>query len=171
MKDLKEALDQEFQRIKSSLRVVTGDRSFQMPVTNARIEAPRKFSQVYIAADEKLYLPVFWRDGVCLAHGKTSNIAELAAALSFWLLKDISTKRLAEEFTFISPAAKSIAFDEGYEVDLPMIVPLGDGLFEVRNNADVPVDSGTAAEALGILKRHLPSNIPPAIKGTADDIL
>src|ERR1700748_2554781 len=114
---LENALNLEFRKINSPLSVSDdGALSAKMPVTYARVEKENKFSQIYLAADEKLYLPDFWRDGVCLAHGKTDNLRELAKVLTFWLCEDVATKKLSEEFPFVLPNAKATAFDEGREV-------------------------------------------------------
>jgi hypothetical protein len=48
------ALNIEFERINSSLRVEL-DEGFN-PLVYSRIEKGEKFSQIYIAAEEKLYL-------------------------------------------------------------------------------------------------------------------
>ena len=221
---LKNALNLEFRKINSPLSVLDdGALSTKMPVTYARVEKEKKFSQIYLAANEKLYLPDFWRDGVCLAHGKTDNLRELAKVLTVWLCKNVTTKKLSEDFPFVSPNVKAAAFDEGREVqyaweyihtdssrsllqafvalamkdeilnklfpftslytlcfsrctgypytsDTPTVVPIGDDKYEVRRADGSPIGSGTAAEALKILRERLPSDIKPAIKGTADDI-
>src|SRR6185312_12521089 len=88
MSGLKIALNSEFLKINSRLSVSDDHALLKMPITYARVEMERKFSQIYLAANEKLYLPDFWRDGVCLAHGKTDDLRELAKALNFWLCED-----------------------------------------------------------------------------------
>ena len=113
---LSNALNIEFAKINSSLRVVSNDYAYKIPVVYARVENDNKLSQIYIAAEEKLYMPDFWRDGVCLAHAKTNDISSLATVVDFWLNHDVPTKVLAEKFSFVQPADKAKAFDEGNEV-------------------------------------------------------
>lgn len=82
---LQNAIDIELEKLNSVLRVSKDSELDKFPLTYARIEYGQKFSQVYIGAEEKLYLPDFWKDGVCLAHGKTKNISDLVKVLDFWL--------------------------------------------------------------------------------------
>jgi hypothetical protein len=114
---LRNALAAEFNKIDSCLKDVSDNSSDMMPATYSRVEKGKKFSQVYLAAEEKLYLPDFWREGVCLAHGKTSSLTELAKVLDFWLCKDVTTAELSSAFSFIEPNNKAAAFDENSEVE------------------------------------------------------
>ena len=97
------ALDNAFTKIGSTLRVSNNNDPKFLSRTYARIEKDKKFSQIYIAEEEKLYLPDFWRDGVCLGHGKTPNIELLAECIDFWLSTNASTKQLADTFAFVTP--------------------------------------------------------------------
>jgi hypothetical protein len=114
---LPKALDLEFAKINSALRVGVDNDLNIIPFTYARIENGSKFSQVYIAAKEKLYLPDFWRNGVCLAHAQTGNISQLAKVIDFWLCHDVSTSVLAEKYNFVQPSPKAKALDENKEVE------------------------------------------------------
>ena len=114
---LQNAIDIEFEKLNSDLRVTKDTNLEKLPFTYARIEKGQKFSQVYIGSEEKIYLPDFWKEGVCLAHGKTKNIAELGQALDFWLCNNITTKELANKFSFVIPNHKATAFDENKEVE------------------------------------------------------
>ncbi|MBG9378413.1 hypothetical protein I5907_19400 [Panacibacter sp. DH6] len=114
---LQSAIDLEFEKLNSILRVANGTELENIPLTYARIENGQKFSQVYIGAEEKLYLPDFWRDGVCLAHGQTKSITELVQMLDFWLCNDITTKELNNKFSFVTPNNEANAFDENKEVE------------------------------------------------------
>ncbi|MCB9233232.1 MAG: hypothetical protein H6581_16365 [Bacteroidia bacterium] len=111
------ALNIEFEKIKSPLRVNEENLADKFPLTYARLEYGNKFSQVYLAAKEKLFLPDFWRDGVCLANGKTSEIGELVRAIDFWLLKDVATSELSLKFPFVRPSERAQAFDENMEIE------------------------------------------------------
>jgi hypothetical protein len=114
---LSNALNIEFAKINSPLKVAIENNIDKLPFDYARVENKNKFSQVYIGAEKKLYLPDFWRDGVCLAHGQTENILELATVLDFWLNQDITTNVLAEKFKFVKPNDNAKAFDENNEVE------------------------------------------------------
>lgn len=114
---LQNAINIEFEKLNSTLRASQESELDKIPLTYARVENRQKFSQVYIGAEEKIYLPDFWKEGVCLAHGQTKNISELAQVLDFWLCNDITTKQLADKFPFVSPSDKAFAFDNNNEVD------------------------------------------------------
>lgn len=111
------ALNNSFNKIGSTLRVADQNDPKFFPGAYARIEKGPKFSQIYIAAEEKLYLPDFWQDGVCLCHGKTPNIDLLAECIDFWLTTNAKTKQLAEKFAFVTPNKYAAIYDEGKELE------------------------------------------------------
>jgi hypothetical protein len=113
---LQNAIDIEFEKLNSDLRVTRDSDLDIIPLTFALITNGQKFSQVYIGAEEKLYLPDFWKEGVCLAHGQTDNISDLGQVLEFWLSNNITTRELATKFSFVVPNDKAFAFDENNEV-------------------------------------------------------
>jgi hypothetical protein len=110
------ALQAQFRQLGSCLAVSADGAAAHRSPTYARVESGTKFSQIYLAAEQPLYLPDFWRDGVCLAHGQTERVADLAQALDLWLCQDVTTRALANAFPFVQPAEKASAFDEGREV-------------------------------------------------------
>lgn len=114
---LANAIDIEFEKLSSILKVVVDRNHDKIPLTYARVENANKFSQIYIAAKEKIYLPDFWRDGVCLAQGSTNSISELVKALDYWLTQNVSTHELTKQFNFIQPSGKAEAFDANKEVE------------------------------------------------------
>lgn len=114
---LQNAIDIEFEKINSELRVTRDIDLDKIPLTIAIIVHGQKYSQVYIAAEKKLYLPDFWRDGVCLAHGSTPYIDQLAVCINFWLTTNANTKQLADKFTFVTPNSNATFYDEGKEVE------------------------------------------------------
>lgn len=111
------ALNAEFQKMNSILKVAEEDDLVKLPIAYVRVENGKKFSQIYIAANEKRYLPDFWKEGVCLADGGTESLNELAKVLDCWLCNDITTKMLSDKFSFVKPNEKAIAFDENREVE------------------------------------------------------
>jgi len=114
---LQNAIDIEFEKLNSALRVTRGSDLDKIPLTFALVKNKQKFSQVYIGAEQKLYLPDFWKEGVCLAQGQTNNISDLVQALNFWLCNDITTGDLADKFSFVVPNDKAFAFDNSYEIE------------------------------------------------------
>lgn len=114
---LANAINLEFEKLHSSLKVVVDKNYDKIPVTYARVENGNKFSQIYLAAEKKLYLPDFWRDGVCLAHGSINSTSDLAQAVQYWLTQNVSTQELSKQFSFVQPNDKAKAFDENKEVE------------------------------------------------------
>lgn len=114
---LQNAIDIEFEKLNSALRVTRDSDLDKIPLTFALIKKGQKFSQVYIGAEQKLYLPDFWKEGVCLAHGQTKNISDLVQALNFWLCNDITTRDLADKFSFVVPNDKAFVFDNNNEIE------------------------------------------------------
>lgn len=114
---LANAINLEFEKLKSTLKVAVDENYGKIPVTYARVEEGNKFSQIYIAAEEKLYLPDFWREGACLAHGSIDSISDLAQAVHYWLTQNVSTQELSKQFNFVQPNCKAEAFDKNKEVE------------------------------------------------------
>jgi hypothetical protein len=77
------------QRIQEALRaigsqvVVAPDKD--MPFFYARVESGGRWSQVKIAAEERLFLADFWSDGVRLADLSITTPEDLVAAIEFWV--------------------------------------------------------------------------------------
>ena len=111
------ALNFAFDKIDSELRVANDNDPNFFPGVYARIEKDNKFSQIYIAVEKKLYLPDFWRDGVCLANGGIDDIEQLAECINYWVTTKANTKQLADKFSFVTPNEHAKVFDEGNEVE------------------------------------------------------
>lgn len=122
---LQNALDLAFEKIGSTIRV-TKDELDNFPVVYGIVEKGQKYSQVYIAAEKKLYLNDFWKEGVCLAHGSINDITQLVTVIDFWLCNDITIKELSEKYNFVVPNEKALAFDENREVEYTWNVILND---------------------------------------------
>lgn len=245
---LNNALNLELINQKSYLKIQDDEVLKPIPFAFARIENKNKFSQVSIAKKEKLYLVDFWKDGVCLTHGKTNNILELVKTINFWLTEDVTIKVLSDKFHFVETSERAKIYEENKEVefkwntliedngntkldefaklamkdeiigklfpytslytlcfsrctgfpfssdDLPNVTPeevsnflffntnpvnkgkninfesKDEKKFIVTKNKTEFIGSGNAMEALKLVKENLPTDVKPAIKGTADDI-
>jgi hypothetical protein len=85
-------------------------------VVYARVEFGSRFSQVYIAAEERLFLFDCWNRGVCLAHGATPTLVDLARAIDRWVGSDCTTAELAAAFGFVTPEPRAAVYERGGEV-------------------------------------------------------
>lgn len=123
-------INEAFKKIASPLRISISQEELKMPLTYARVEHKNKFAQIYLASNKETYLPNFWRDGVCLAHGQTNDIYELVKAIDFWLYNNISTNEFSRNFPLITPSKKASAFDENREVEYAWNSYLNDDSFK-----------------------------------------
>lgn len=106
---LKVALQAALRDLGSALIVVdmtnSGARNF---VAYARVEEGARFSQIYMAAKERLFLFDFWDKGVMLANARSAELATTASAIHDWVS---STCRVAElrarhPFVVVQPDAE-----------------------------------------------------------------
>lgn len=82
----------------------------------SRIELGNRFSQVYIAAEKRLFLLDFWRDGVHLANAHTPDIKEAAEVIDKWVATVCSLDELAE-LPIVSLTQVARSHDQGTEVE------------------------------------------------------
>src|SRR5687768_16913520 len=109
------ALQAELQAIGSPLRVSELDKAINF-VVYARVEYGSRFSQVYLAAKERSFLFDCWSRGVCLAHGATPALTDLARAINRWVGSACTTAALAAEFGFVTPEPRAGVYERGEEV-------------------------------------------------------
>src|SRR5262245_23919259 len=95
---LANALQAALREIGSSLSVSELDKSV---LVCARVESGGRFSQIYIGAKIRMFSFDFWNRGVCLAHGATPEIVELARSIDNWIVPGCSTGELASAFRFV----------------------------------------------------------------------
>ena len=86
-------------------------------VSYARIESGSRFSQIYIAADCRMFSFDFWSLGVCLAHGATPEVSEVANSIDKWITTRCQTGELARLFPFVRVSAEAAAYEGGTEVE------------------------------------------------------
>lgn len=120
------ALNAAFESINSTLRVTVDSHHHKLPFAYCMVKEANKFSQIYLGAEEKIYMPDFWRDGVCLAHGKTEDIFQLVQVVDYWLTQNVSTLELSSHFSFVKPADRASAFEENREVEYKWMLMLAD---------------------------------------------
>jgi hypothetical protein len=89
-----------------------------LPVSYARVEAGPRFVQLYIAAEERVFLTEFWAHGVALASGSCPDLIETASAIDCWVSSEcMMTKAIHEKYPWVAPKAKAAAFESGNEVE------------------------------------------------------
>jgi hypothetical protein len=83
----------------------------------ARVEVEERFSQVYVAAEKRLFVVDFWSRGVCLVKGAFSESEVAAHAIHCWACEHAFTRELASRFPELVVDPEAEAFDEGREVE------------------------------------------------------
>jgi hypothetical protein len=96
---------------------LSADRAGVNFISYARVEAGERFSQIYMAAGERLFLIDFWRKGVQLAEGSIDDLQMVATVIDAWVRRAPSTAELAERFRFVHASAGALAYEEGREVE------------------------------------------------------
>lgn len=102
---LDNALQMQLEEIGSSLKIHI-----------ARIENKNRFSQVFKAALERLFLFDLWSDGVCLGNGQTDNLKAAAKAIDQWNSTDCSIFELKKKYEFIKIEDRAKAHEENSDV-------------------------------------------------------
>jgi hypothetical protein len=83
----------------------------------ARVGAAKRFSQIYMAQNERLFLFDFWDQGVWISQGETPSLEEMAKALHAWIADDLSIALMEERFAFFRAGPMARAFEKGTEVE------------------------------------------------------
>jgi len=113
---LENTLQSALREIGSALTVSELDKDLSLAMC-ACIESGARFSQVYVAAEERLFIFDFWARGVCLAQGQTPRLDETVRAIDKWVASSCSTADLATAFRFVEVAPKAAAYERGAEVE------------------------------------------------------
>ena len=85
-------------------------------IAYGRVARGVRFSQTYMAAEERLFLFDFWRDGVHLANGRTPDLTEVATLIDLWVGKECDLSELRKQ-PCVSVDDNADAYDQGTEVE------------------------------------------------------
>ena len=114
---LKEAILQQFSAVGSPLAATAPTRE-EFPVAYARVEQGPRFSQIYLAAEERLFMPDYWDNGVCLAHGKSPDFSAIVTSVEQWVSGSAkSISELAKVFSFVALNDGAGAHEDGTETE------------------------------------------------------
>ena len=114
---LANALQAALRKIGSLLPVSEFDESLPFLVY-ARVESGYRFSQIYIGSHIRMFSFDFWNRGVCLAHGATPEILEMAKSIDKWIASGCSTGELMSMFSFVKVDQSASAYERGEEVEM-----------------------------------------------------
>lgn len=114
---LSAVLQAKLTAIGSPLCVFDSNQLGVLPFHYARVEWKHRFSQVYAAAEERLFMFDCWERGVALAKGRTPDLGELADAINLWVASECSTSDAAKAFRFILPEPRALDYERGTDVE------------------------------------------------------
>lgn len=109
--------------VQSALRFIGSSLSVMKPAdfmnsaVYSRVELNLRFSQIYIGSQVRMFGFDFWNNGVCLAHGSTPDLFEMANCIDKWLSSSCTTSELTRDFHFVIVEPKAKAFELGTEVE------------------------------------------------------
>jgi len=81
------------------------------------VEKNRRFSQVYVAAEVRLFLYDFWDRGVMLANASTPDFLQVARSIHEWVQEKANTSQLREAFPFVTLEPIAASFEKDMEVE------------------------------------------------------
>ena len=100
----------------SPLAAEVHDRTGGYPAY-ARVNAGDRFSQFYVASQERLFIVDFWSAGVCMAKGADANLGLIARAVDVWLRQRPRVRPFAEQYPFIHMSPRAEAYEDGTAVE------------------------------------------------------
>jgi hypothetical protein len=109
----------------SPLSAEEHDRTGGFPAY-ARVNAGDRFSQFYVASQERLFIVDFWGAGVCMAKGADANLGLIARAVDVWLRQRPRVRPFAEQYPFIQLSPRAEGYEDGTAVDAKWKIVLED---------------------------------------------
>ncbi len=82
----------------------------------AQVAEKSRVSQMYIAAQERLFLFDFWSDGVLYGNGVCKTLTDAAQAINFWICEKPSIAVMEERFALFQPSEQGKAHEAGQAV-------------------------------------------------------
>jgi len=110
---LSNALAQAFVELKSPLQPAPWVNF----ISHARTEAGSRFCQMFIAAQERLFLFDCWSRGVSYGRGSTSSLHDAAHAIHVWIIEQPNLAQMQSRFSFFVAEEKGAAHEAGYAVE------------------------------------------------------
>lgn len=83
----------------------------------AHVEDGSRFSQVYIAGGQRLFLFDFWSKGVIFGNASSENILDVARAIHAWVADKATIEKMSSVFAFFSPTESGKAHEAGTYVE------------------------------------------------------
>jgi hypothetical protein len=109
------AIQAQLKALGSRLCVKNADPNLSrlLPFDWEVVREKQRFSQIKIAKHQRLFMLDFWDRGVCLAHGSTPLLPNLAEAIHAWIAEEVSTGELRRRFPFVGVEPKAEGHEQG----------------------------------------------------------
>jgi len=88
-----------------------------IPLPFARVACESRFSQVLIAANERLFVVDFWSDGVCYGRAAFMSLTEAAYAINLWISETATIATMEARVNTFEPTAEGRSHEGGRAVD------------------------------------------------------
>jgi hypothetical protein len=126
-------------------------------VAYGRVEQGNRFLQVYLAANQRLFMFDFWRDGVAFATAETPEITDVAKAIDQWVGARCSLDELAA-IEFVTVNDHAIIYEQGREADAVDEL-LAVDWEEFPSSGSVRASSGKNAAVTPVVSLHQPRSV------------
>ena len=107
------ALGQALADLGSPLGVTTSE----FFITYARVAGGSRFSQMYLAARERLFIFDFWSEGVLYGNGSCGSLSDAAQAIHCWIDEEPDIAEMLKRFSLFRPEEKAKAHEAGRAVE------------------------------------------------------
>ncbi len=109
------AIQAQLTAIGSSLSMTKADPDTAglFPFNWEAVRGNDRSSQIMVAKHNRLFMMDFWDKGVCLGHGSTPLILEVAEAMNAWIADTSSCQELQRRFPFVTFEAKAESHEQG----------------------------------------------------------
>ena len=79
----------------------------------ARVQSEDRFSQIYVASEERAFWFDIWAKGICLGSGSSPDIDMVVSAIDAWISERTTLSSIATRFPFVSIPQSSYEVEKG----------------------------------------------------------
>ncbi len=116
MGGLAKAIDSSLHKLGSCL--VSKENNFEVNfVVYARFEREKRFSQIYVAAHERLFMGDIWQDGIQLGNAVTDSLKGIANFLHDFLEMNMNIFEIQKKYELVRLNEKAKAFEDDKEIE------------------------------------------------------
>lgn len=83
----------------------------------ALVSSDKRDCQLFIGANERVFVFDLWQEGICMAAGKTPSLDDVARVLGTWTTTDTGLSEMSKRFPCIEAKEKGRAYEAGREIE------------------------------------------------------